>query len=411
MTHPGASAPRTARRRGGRIVAAAGLPLLVIAALARLPFAMNVVGVLTLITVVEGSPWLASIAAAVFTVAVALAAPVVGALADRFGDRPTLVLLSPLHCLAMIALTVAVVHGWGTLALVLLAGLAGGASPQVSPLMRARWPSLLAASPGSLPFAAGYESMQEQLSFTLGPVLVAVLAAGFGPVAPMVVSIAITAVFVTAFALHPSRRPGQREAAGRGAGLGWLTPLLGLHLAATFGIGLVFGLTLGTANSFAELAGRAPTAGLVYAVMSGASAASSLVVPAFVERTSTRARLAVGGGLVAVGMVVFTISGVLAIAIPALLCTGIGVGILLVTVYTEAGEAVAATHLSTMMTLMVGMIALGNAAAVTASTGLALQGPSITLTVSAVVVGLGLIALAPLHRGLARHPLQRKEAS
>lgn len=240
--------------------------------------------------------------------------------------------------------------------------------------MRARWIRLLDKKPGAVPFAMGYESLLDELSFALGPITVSALAAWLSPEAPLLVSITGTALFAVLFAMHHTRSPARTPLSGDEVRQKWLTPQIGIVLVSMLGIGLTFGGVLGTVNAYAELEGRAATAGLVYAAMSGCAGIASIIAPYFVTKTSTNARLWCGAVLIALGTSGLALLPDLAGQIPALMTTGIGLGVLLVTSYAEAGRLTPPAKMNTVMSLIGGVVALGNSVGISVAGQLAVDG-------------------------------------
>src|SRR6478609_3296273 len=138
-----AAAPAPEPAKGGRFArlpVLAGRSFIPLGLFARLPLAMLTVGALTLVTSVTGSYAVGGAAAGAVGVGSALGAPVLGALADRLGQRPVLLVSAVFNTLAVTALILAayLVPGASDLAAavpVLAAAFVAGAScPQVGPL-------------------------------------------------------------------------------------------------------------------------------------------------------------------------------------------------------------------------------------------------------------------------------------
>src|SRR5918998_4934375 len=85
------------RRPGNALVRSAGLSYFPLAFVARLPFAMMVVGVLTLVVAERGSVTLGGLNSAAAGIGTALAGPLLGAAVDRFGQRRVLLPGGVLH--------------------------------------------------------------------------------------------------------------------------------------------------------------------------------------------------------------------------------------------------------------------------------------------------------------------------
>ena len=105
-----ASAPPEPRGPGryARLPLLAGRSFIPLGLFARLPLAMLTVGALTLVTAVTGSYAAGGMSAGAVGIGSALGAPVLGALADRRGQRPVLVFAAVLNSVAVIALILAV---------------------------------------------------------------------------------------------------------------------------------------------------------------------------------------------------------------------------------------------------------------------------------------------------------------
>ncbi|HWV27557.1 MAG TPA: MFS transporter, partial [Aeromicrobium sp.] len=123
-----------------------GPAYIVVAFLGRIPLAMSQLGVLVLVSEATGRYGIAGAAAGVIAVANAIGSPVAGALADRHGQRPV-VLVQSLIGAAGLCLVVAVTDAdasrWTIFA---ASAIAGVAIPQVGPLARVRWRPLTSAA-------------------------------------------------------------------------------------------------------------------------------------------------------------------------------------------------------------------------------------------------------------------------
>ncbi|HET9347688.1 MAG TPA: MFS transporter, partial [Arthrobacter sp.] len=134
-----ASGPPEPRAPGryARLPLLAGRSFIPLGLFARLPLAMLTVGALTLITAVTGSYAVGGMAAGAVGIGSALGAPILGALADRRGQRPVLVVAAVLNTAAIIALIFAayLIPGGQDLAgagpVLLAAFVAGASCPQV----------------------------------------------------------------------------------------------------------------------------------------------------------------------------------------------------------------------------------------------------------------------------------------
>ncbi|NEE35942.1 MFS transporter, partial [Streptomyces sp. SID7982] len=137
---------------------------------ARLPFAMLTISLVLLVQHTTGSYGVAGAVAAVAGVAMALLAPQAGKLADRFGQRAVLVPGVLLHSAAVALLTVLALTDAPLWTLFAAAVPTGASVPQIGPMVRARWAARLGDTPlaGT---AAAFESVTDELTFVLGPVI------------------------------------------------------------------------------------------------------------------------------------------------------------------------------------------------------------------------------------------------
>ncbi|PZQ89553.1 MAG: MFS transporter [Leifsonia xyli] len=346
--------------------------LFIVAFAARIPVAMNVVGVLTLVTVVRGSVADGGIVSAALGIASGLGGPAIGAIADRVGQRGVLIAVAVVHPVVLAGL-VGAVYADAPLAVIALAGaLAGASIPPASPLMRARWLALLADDTRrggrGVPLALGYESMADEISFVGGPVLVGVLATALGPVAPLAVAAVIVVVFVTAFAVHPTAavvHPGDHEGARPAAprrellAPGVLLPTVGM-----LAMGAFFGATLASLTAFMEEAGTGESTGLLYGIMGATSAVAAVLVGRLPARFGLGLRWALGATALTLAGLVLALSPVLGTLVTVFVLAGVAVGATLVTLFTIGADAAPAGRLATTMTMLSSGIIIGQGIAV-----------------------------------------------
>lgn len=344
-----------------------GTWLFVVAFAARIPVAMNVVGVLTLVTLVRGSVAEGGLVSAALGIASGVGGPVIGAIADRVGQRGVLLAVAVAHPLVLAGLVATVYADAPLGATVAMGALAGATIPPASPLMRARWLALLAADSRAggrgVPVALGYESMADEISFVGGPVLVGVLATAFGPVAPIVASGALTFVAVTAFALHPTAtlvHPGDHEGARVVAprrallGAAVLLPTFGMLFMGAF-----FGATLAALTAFMEEAGAGESTGLLYGIMGATSAVAALLVGRLPAAFPLGLRWAVGAACLGAAGLALTLAPVLGALVVVFVLAGVAVGATLVTLFTIGADAAPAGRLATTMTMLSSGIIIG----------------------------------------------------
>ncbi|MFC5911474.1 MFS transporter, partial [Streptacidiphilus monticola] len=162
---------------------------------ARLPYAMLGLGTVLLVHDTTGSYATAGAVAAVASITQVVGAPLTGRWADRQGQAAVLVPCLALHGAAVLALVaLALGHAPHPL-LFAAAGLAGATLPQIGAMVRARWiHALRDAHPETLSTAFAFESVTDELTFVLGPLLGGALCAAVAPAAGLLTEAGLTAV-------------------------------------------------------------------------------------------------------------------------------------------------------------------------------------------------------------------------
>jgi len=347
----------------------AGLPYFVIAFIARLPFAMMVVGVLTLVVSARESLSLGGLTSAAVGLGTACFGPLLGAAADRFGQRPVLVILAVVNS-AMLVVFAVVVYGSAADALVLLTAIGIGASaPQVAPMSRSRLVMIISERiPQTqrsriLSGTMSYESAADETVFVFGPFLVGIIGSAIAPWAPLVGAAVLTLVFVGAFALHPSGRhaSAERDADGRApsAASELVRPALLVVVLGILGVGLFFGTMLTSLTAFMADRGAPEEAGLLYGVMGVGSAILALGVAWLPPSFSMRARWLVFAGILLAASFLLPFAGSPVAMACVLGALGIGIGPTLVTQYSFGAARSPMGRSATVMTMLGSSVIVG----------------------------------------------------
>lgn len=360
------------------LVRATGPSYFPIALVARLPYAMMVVGVLTLVVAGRDSLAFGGLNSALVGLGAACVGPLLGAAADRYGQRRVL-LASGVASASALALMAWVVYSPLPGAAVLaVAFLVGASAPQIAPMSRSRLVQIIGSkiTPGrrSRTFDAtmAYESAADEIVFIVGPFVVGLLGTTLDPWAPVAGAALLTLVFVSAFALHPSAAVAERrgEDAVVAAPARELTrPALLAVVAGIFGVGLFFGAMLTSLSSFMADHGSAESAGLVYGVMGIGSATLALSVALFPKSFTLRARWLVFGATMLAGALLLPLaSSVLGMCL-VLLVIGCGIGPTMVTQYSLGAHRSPVGRSATVMTILGSAVIVGQstASAVTGS--------------------------------------------
>lgn len=375
---------------------------------------MMVVGVLTLAVAARGSVELGGLTSAMVGLGVACFGPLIGAAADRFGQRPALLISAAANSLALGALAWVAFSPLPAWAMLAGSFLVGATAPQISPMSRSRLVLIAQQElpreqrPRTINAALAYESAADEIVFIFGPVIVGLLATAFGAWAPIAGAAVLTAVFVSAFALHrtspPARTQEQQESELAPVSELWRAPLV-VTVLGIFAVGLFFGSMLTSLTAFMQDHGAPERAGLLYGVMGIGSAILAIGVTWFSPRFTLRYRWLAFAALLSAGCVLLqTVHDVLTIAL-ALSVIGFGIGPLLVTLYGFGAARTPMGRSATVMTMLGSGIIIGQslAAAITgivaesAGTQLSLALP-LASALLALILGLVNWRLTPAGR-------------
>ncbi|GHB37648.1 MFS transporter [Streptomyces viridiviolaceus] len=335
---------------------------------ARQPFAMLTISIVLLVQHTTGSYGAAGAAAAVTGVSMALFAPYSGRLADRYGQRAVLLPGVLVHALSGLTLTALALAGAPLWALFVAAVPTGASVPQIGPMVRARWGVKLKGSP-LMSTAAAFESVTDELTFVLGPLVATALCTAVDPAAGLVTEAALALVGGLLFAAQRSTQPRVGGADGdhaRGEHVSALRiPGVRVLIVTFLGIGSVFGGMQVALAAFTESIGEPGLNGVLYGVFAAGNMLSGLVCGAIAWKAAPQQRLLVGYTALAL-----TASGLWA-AHSVLLLAGLGllVGMCiapaLITGYTLVEGLVPAGARTEAFTWLTGAVALGQAVAVT----------------------------------------------
>ncbi|MEU8539815.1 MFS transporter [Streptomyces sp. NPDC048717] len=352
---------------------------------ARQPFAMLTIGIVLLVQHTTGSYGSAGAVAAVTGVSMALFAPQSGKLADRFGQRAVLlpgVLVHAASVSLLVALALAGAPLWG---LFLAAVPAGASVPQVGPMVRARWAAVLGGTaPGEtsgkgmslLPTAAAFESVTDEFTFVIGPVLATALCTGVHPAAGLVTEASLTLVGGLLFAAQRATQPphgltlaGQGDAEPRRSALS--VPGVRVLAIAFLGIGSVFGGMQVSVTAFAGEIGNPGINGVLYGVFAAGNMLAGIAMGAIAWNVGPRRRLLLGyTGLAITASLLWS-----AHSAPLLGALGLVVGLFiapaLISGFTIIETLVPASARTEAFTWLTGAVALGQAGAVTVAGQLA----------------------------------------
>lgn len=351
-----------------------------LALVARMPYAMMVVGVLTLVVAGRDSLALGGLNSAMVGIGAASCGPLLGAAVDRFGQRRVLLVVGAASSAMLAAMAWVVYSPLPDAAVLAVAFMVGATAPQIAPLSRSRLMAIISAciAPGRrvrvINSTMAYESAADEIVFIVGPVVAGVLAVTLDPWAPVVAAAVLTLIFVSAFALHPSAATAQASA-GRTPAAGSVRelarPRVVVIVVGILGVGLFFGSMLTSLTAFMADHGRPEEAGLVYAAMGVGSAALALGVAAFPVGFTSAARWLVFGGLMLAGALALPAVSSVTGMVVALLVIGLGIGPTLVTQYGLGARRSPVGRSATVMTMLGSAVILGQSLASAVTGGIA----------------------------------------
>ncbi|MFG3660187.1 MFS transporter [Streptomyces sp. NPDC047706] len=333
---------------------------------ARQPFAMLTISIVLLVQHTTGSYGAAGAVAAVTGVSMALFAPWTGRLADRFGQRAVLLPGVLVHALAGLTLTALALADAPLWALFAAAVPTGASVPQVGPMVRARWGVKLQGSP-LMTTAAAFESVTDELTFVVGPLLATALCTAVDPAAGLVTEAALTLVGGLLFAAQRSTQPtvtaGGHARVEHASAL--RVPGVRVLAVAFLGIGSVFGGMQVSLAAFTASIGEPGLNGVLYGTFAAGNMLAGIACGAIAWKAAPQRRLIVGYGALALAA-----AGLWAAhSVPLLAGLGLLVGMCiapaLITGYTLVENLVPAGARTEAFTWLTGAVALGQAGAVT----------------------------------------------
>ncbi len=255
------------------------VPAVLAVLVGRLSFGMTGLAVLLLIEERNDSYAEAGVAAAVYAVTLAIASPMRSRTVDRDGQTRVLRVSGVVHPLAIAGFLVAVLNDAPRLVYLPLLLVAGLAVPPLGAVMRALWAEL-APDEETRGTAYALEAVLIETSFVLGPLLVGLISAAWGPAPAVAAAGGAAAGGALALSMtHLSRqwRP-HGDVASRHVAGPLVSPGIRVLLAVFAFTGASFGAVEVAVPAMAEAGGYRPsTGGLLLAIWAGGSAIGGLV--------------------------------------------------------------------------------------------------------------------------------------
>lgn len=330
------------------------------------------------------------LAAGAMAVATAVVGPAIGRIADRRGQLPLARLLSVVATAAAALAVVSLLTIGVTPLYVLLAAMVGAMLPNTGAFTRARW-AALDDPEGRLASAQALESINDELSFLIGPSAVAILATAWFAGLPIVVAMGLGLIGVWGITSRWSLPAPAPHPYGDGitgwrprfpAGPGVLLPVacLGGALGAVQVLQLAYSAAIGVPEG----------AALVFFVNSGASLVGAILVGARTWRTPARRRFTISMVVYAAGLLPMALVGGYAPFLVAAALAGAAIAPTFIQSNAYVAEVTPGHSRTSSFSLLVSATALGIAA------GAALAGSAVTVfgadAARLIVIPLGVLA-------------------
>ncbi|MPV49059.1 MFS transporter [Pseudactinotalea sp. HY160] len=364
--------------------------------LARLPISMVTIAIVLLISSAYDRYAVAGGVAAVYTIAQALCAPRLAVLVDRHGQARVMRPAITLALLGLTALTYLAAIRAPAAWLFVTAALAGAAVGSVPALVRARWNALV-SDPRELHTAYSLESVFDELTFALGPVVATFLATEVSPVFGLVTGIVAAGIgsywFLAQRGTEPPAGGGESGGSGRaeadpadtaepadtadtadtagtrgmaapgsaGRSVIRSAPILLVSVVFVF-LGVVFGAADVATVGYTEELGRKSWAGVVLGALAAGSLVAGLLYGTHAFVTPVWKRFVISLGALALGSGLLIVTHHLVAVFAVMLVTGLAIAPTIIAGNSLVQELVPRARLTEGLTWVSTAIGVGVAA-------------------------------------------------
>ncbi|WP_416961695.1 MFS transporter [Streptomyces sp. Agncl-13] len=388
--------------------------------LGRMPLSMMGIGVVTMISQINGRYGLAGALSATIALAAAAIGPRISRWVDQYGQRRVLRPATLVALTAAAGLLLAARFEWPDWVLfVCAAGI--GSVPSLGAMVRARWAAVYRGTP-QLHTAYSLESVVDEVCFIFGPIIsIGLSTAWFPEAGPLLAAcfLAVGVFWLTAQrATEPAPHPRARGDEGGGSAL--RTAGLQVLVATFVATGAIFGAVDVVTVAFADEQGHKGGASVVLALYAAGSCAAGVVFGLLRFRGAPERRWLLGICAMAVSMIPLLLVGNLPLLAVALFLAGLSIAPTMITTMSLIEEHVPRAKLTEGMTwvstgLAVG-VALGSSVAgwVIDAAG-ARAGYGVPVVSGAVAVAVGFLGYRRLSRpapgrgGTVEHHSEREE--
>lgn len=299
--------------------------------LGRMPLSMMGIGVVTMISQINGRYGLAGALSATIALAAAAIGPRISRWVDQYGQRRV---LRPATLVALTAATVLLLaarFAWPDW--VLFVSAAGiGSVPSLGAMVRARWAAVYRGTP-QLHTAYSLESVVDEVCFIFGPIIsIGLSTAWFPEAGPLLAAcfLAVGVFWLTAQrATEPAPHPRARGDKGGGSAL--RTAGLQVLVATFVATGAIFGAVDVVTVAFADEQGHKGGASIVLALYAAGSCAAGVVFGLLRFPGAPERRWLLGICTMAVSMIPLLLVGNLPLLAVALFLAGLSIAPTMIT--------------------------------------------------------------------------------
>lgn len=239
--------------------------------IARLPLALNGLGIVLLVSITTGSYALAGALSAVYALVAATGGIVSSRWADVHGQRPILRWLPLISGCSMVLFVMSImgpIPRWVAWPLV---ALTAATQPTIGSYVRARW-ATVSPTPEIRRAGFAWESIIDELIFSVAPLVAATTAVSLWTPTPLLLSGLLLLIgswwLASQRATEPPRHPRAHQAGG---GSAITQPGVAICVAIGAGLGTLFGAFDVATVAFTQQAGSPEMAGVVLGLWAGGS--------------------------------------------------------------------------------------------------------------------------------------------
>jgi MFS family permease len=272
-----------------------------------------------------------------------VASPLLGRLADRYGQAALLASTATVEVVAILGLVGAVLGHAPAWVPFVPAALIGAGYVSVGTLVRARW-SHATTGTGLGHTAHSWESVLDEVIFITGPVLVTLLCTRVAPAAGLLAAAALGAAGACLLAPQRSTEPARMPTGQRRGRSAIRRPAVLALAVAWLGLGGVFGSLEVVVVAFTAERGQAGLAGVVLAAFAAGSMIAGLVYGAVRLRMPLARRMAVTLAVLTAVVATFTLLPNIAALTVAMFVAGLAVAPSLISGFQLADAAVPASE-------------------------------------------------------------------